>query len=70
MVLIFDHQKDINEGKIKSRHAATQFSSTGTGGHNSSDPSKEDDFISPEEKMYASKMGISTKYWITSRKEI
>lgn len=68
-LVMFDHMKDINEGKIKSKNNAASFESNGTGGANGKGTDT-DESMSPDEKLVASRMGISEKDWIASRREM
>jgi phage I-like protein len=70
-LVLFDHQKDIAEGKIKSRNNAASFESNGTGGHGGKGKGDGDnEVMSAEEKHAASALGISEADWKSTRKEM
>lgn len=68
-LVMFDHMKDINEGKIKSRTSANVFESSSATGNNGE--SKESaDVLTAEEKQVAKRMNISEKDWAKSKREL
>jgi hypothetical protein len=68
--VFFDLRKDIEDGKIKSQASLTNFSSNGTGSHFGNGKNESDVDLSPEEKHYAQKMGISEEAWKKSKREL
>lgn len=68
-IACFDAQKEIADGKIKSRNNAANFEGGSTGAH-SADSKEGAETLTAEEKFVAGKMGISEKDWATSRKEL
>lgn len=68
----FDMKEDIKDGKIKSQASLLGNASGGTGGHSGSGSGKfeSDSTMSADEKSYASKLGISEKDWMETRKEL
>ena len=69
-IVVYDHQKDITDGKIKARNTAAIFAGDSTGGHSGKESSDSGETLSADEKLVASRMGISDKDWISSRKEL
>lgn len=69
-LVLFDYQKDIAEGKLKARNTSGIFEGGSTGGHAGDKTSTAEEELSADEKFVASKMGISDKDWIKSRKEL
>lgn len=70
-LVMFDHQKDVAEGKIKARNTGAIFEGGSTGAHSGKGAAgEEEEVMSSDEKMVASKMGISDKDWIKSRREL
>ena len=68
-LVMFDHMKDIQEGKIKSRNSANVFDSNSSSG-NSGKSEGESETLNADEKLVAKRMGISEKDWITSRRQL
>lgn len=68
-LVMYDHMKDIQEGKIKSRTSGTSFQNTGTGGH-SAKTGEDLETMTADEKQMAKNMGLTEKDWISSRKEL
>jgi hypothetical protein len=69
-LVMFDHQKDITEGKIKARNNSASFESNGTGGHGGKGSGDHEEEMSQDEKQAASALGISDKDWKSSKKEL
>lgn len=69
-LVMFDHQKDIAEGKIKSRNNAASFESNGTGGASGKGKSDSEEELSQDEKHAAKALGISEKDWQSNKKEL
>lgn len=69
-LVVFDHQKEIAEGKIKARNSAASLTSTGTGGPSGKGGSGEDEALSNEEKFAAKSMGITEDDWKKSKREL
>jgi hypothetical protein len=70
-IVMFDHQKDIQDGKIKARNMSGVFQSDGTGGHSGKGKGEDQmDELSADEKFAAKQMGISEKAWQESKKEL
>jgi hypothetical protein len=68
-LVMFDHQKDIAEGKIKARNNSASFESTGTGAHSSKSGEHEEE-MSQDEKQAASALGVSEADWKKTKKEL
>lgn len=69
-LVMFDHMKDINDGKIKARNSAGTFEGGSTGAHSGTKAEGAEESMTAEEKLVASRMGVSEKDWISSRKEL
>lgn len=69
-LVMYDHQQDITDGKIKARNTGAIFESNGTGGHSGTDKNDTAESWTSEEEFTASKMGINKTDWIKSRKEM
>jgi hypothetical protein len=69
---VYDHLDQIKEGKIKSQASLASNASSGTGGYIGSkqERQQESDELSPEEKIYARKLGIPEKDWASTRREL
>lgn len=68
-VVVFDHNKEIQEGKIKARTSSFNFESSSAGPKgNSSDETTET--MTKDEELAAAAMGIKKDDWIKSRKEL
>lgn len=66
-VIVFEHMKDIQDKKLRSRLASVS-APTAQSGQNQVDPNALPE-LSAEEKTYASKMGIKLEDWAKSKKE-
>lgn len=68
-LVVFDHQKDINDQKIKSRISNSVGSSSGTGGPNTgnADPVAT---LTPEMRTVAQKLGISDADYAAAQQEL
>lgn len=69
-LVMFDHMKEVNEGKIKARNTSVIFEGGSTGGHDGKKADDANESMTADEKLVASKMGISDKDWISSRREL
>lgn len=69
-LVMYDHQQDITDGKIKARNTGAIFESNGTGGHSGNDKGDAIEDWSKDEEFVASKMGINKTDWIKNRKEL
>lgn len=69
-IVMFDHQKEIADGKIKARNMSGVFESNGVGGHNGKSDAEKGEELSADEKFAAKQMGISEKDWQSSKKEL
>lgn len=68
--VVFDHMKDINEGKIKAKTSSSTFEGGSTGGHKADSDNSTAETMTEDEKRAASAMGIKPDEWIKSRKEL
>lgn len=69
-LVMFDHSKEIAEGKIKARNTSAIFESGSTGGHSGKEGGEGEDTWTKEEETAAGHMGLTKKDWISSRKEL
>lgn len=69
-LVMFDHMKDISDGKIKARNSAGTFEGGSTGAPSGTKSEGAEESMTAEEKLVASRMGVSEKDWISSRKEL
>ena len=69
-LVMYDHQKDIADGKIKARNTGAIFESNGTGAHSGNDKGEDNESWTADEERAAGHMGLTKKDWITSRKEL
>jgi hypothetical protein len=69
-LVMFDHMKEVQEGKIKARNTSAIFEGGSTGGHDGKKADDANESMTADEKLVASKMGISDKDWISSRREL
>ena len=69
-VIMADHMKDIQEGKIKARTSSATFDTGSTGGHKVEGKEGENETLTADEKQAAAAMGINDKDWIKSRREL
>lgn len=68
--VVFDHMKEINEGKIKAKTSSSTFEGGSTGGHKADSDNSTAETMTEDEKRAASAMGIKPDEWIKSRKEL
>lgn len=66
---VYDHQEAIQKGEIQKRNNAVVFEGGSTGAHSTEDPQKSDKLTS-EEEAAAKALGISSKDWASSRREL
>lgn len=69
-LVMYDHQKDIADGKLRTKNSALVFQSNGTGGHSGKDGGDVDEVLTNEEKHAASALGLSEVDWKKSKKEL
>jgi hypothetical protein len=68
--VVFDHMKDIQEGKVKARTSSSNFDTGGTGGHKIEGKEGENETLTDDEKKAAAAFGLNDKDWIKSRREM
>jgi phage I-like protein len=69
-LIMYDHQKDITDGKIKARNTSMIFDGGSTGGHGGKEKGDDTETLSTEEKHIAERLGVSEADWKKSRKEL
>lgn len=69
-IACFDAQKDIAEGKLKSKNAAVVFEGGSTGAHSGSSTGEGNETLTADEKQAAAAFGMSEKEWTKSRREM
>lgn len=69
-LVMYDSQKDIADGKIKSRNSSATFQADGTGAHSGGGSGEKDEALTDEEKRAAKVFGMSEKDWSASKREI
>lgn len=66
----YDMRAELEEDRKKKEASGATFSNNGTGGHSGKSGESNPDVLSPEEKAYAAKLGISDADWIKSKREL
>jgi hypothetical protein len=69
-IACFDAQKDIADGKLKSKNAAVVFEGGSTGAHSGSSNGEGNETLTADEKQAAAAFGMSEKEWSKSRREM
>lgn len=69
-LVVFDHQKDIADGKIKARNTSLIFESGSTGGHGGKEHTDDTGSLTDEEKRTAKIFNMSEADWKKSRAEL
>jgi hypothetical protein len=67
--VVFDHMKDISEGKIKARTSGSTFEGGSTGAH-TPDTKESDEVLTADEKQAAKNFGLTEKQWVESKREM
>jgi hypothetical protein len=69
-LVMFDHQQDIIDGKIKKRNTGPIFESFGAGGHGGKSGEESEMTLSEDEKRAAKMFGMTESEWNKNKKEI
>ena len=69
-IACFDAQKDIADGKLKSKNAAVVFEGGSTGAHSGTSTGEGNETLTADEKQAAAAFGMSEKEWSKSRREM
>jgi phage I-like protein len=69
-LVMYDHQKEVAEGKIKARNTSGIFEGGSTGAHSGNDVKDGPENLGAEEKEMAKRFGMSEKDWASSKKEL
>jgi hypothetical protein len=69
-LVMYDKQKDIADGKLKSKNNAASFASDGTGGHAGKGAGEHEEEMSVDEKFAAKALGLNEADWKKSKKEL
>lgn len=69
-LVMYDHQKEVAEGKIKARNTSGIFEGGSTGAHSGDDKKDGPENLSADEKEMAKRFGMTEKDWAGSKKEL